>query len=189
MEDLGLLGRDFYTQPAIKVAKDLLGTFVVRKWRGKEIVGKIVETEVYPDTNDKASHSYLGRRTTRNEAEYLIGGHVYIYLVYGMYWQFNITTGLAEMPECVLIRALEPLTKENCANGPGKLCQYLKLNKSFYAEDLTASARIWLLPQKEIIKPARIVATKRIGIDYAGTYWANRKWRYYLKDNNFVSKK
>lgn len=189
MKEPASLNRDFYIQPALKVAKDLLGTFIIRRWRGQEIIGKIVETEAYPSVNDKASHSYLGKRTARNEAEYLIGGHVYIYLVYGMYWQFNITTGSAEAPECVLIRALEPATKENCANGPGKLCQYLKLNKSFYAEDLTVNAKIWLRPREAAIDSSQIISSKRIGIDYAGSYWASRKWRFYLKDNNFISKK
>ena len=178
------LERDFYTQPAMKVAKDLLGTFLVRSWRNKQLIGKIVETEVYPTVKDKASHAYLGKRTKRNQAEYLIGGHVYIYLVYGMYWQFNISTGPAEEPECVLVRALE---SEGQTNGPGKLCRYLKFNRSLYAEDLTISKRIWLEPRKG--KQGPIVAAKRIGIDYASPYWANKKWRYYLKDNKYVSKK
>ena len=31
------------------------------------------------------------------------------------------------------------------------------------------------------IKKPKIMATKRIGIDYAGVYWANKKWRFVLK--------
>ena len=70
----------------------------------------------------------------------------YIYLVYGMYWQLNISTSKGGKPECVLIRALELPKKEpeNLASGPGKLCRYLKLDKSFYGEDLSKSKRIWL---------------------------------------------
>ncbi len=177
------LSRNFYTRPALKIAKKLLGKYIVRKIGRKKLVGKIIETEVYIGPQDKASHSYKGKRTPRNRAEYLIGGHIYIYLVYGMYWQLNISTGKEEEPECVLIRAVEPEKDEiSLTNGPGKLCRYLKLNKSFYGEDLTKSKRIWLENHGQKIKPSQILATKRIGIDYAGLYWSRRKWRFLIKD-------
>ena len=191
------LKRNFYLQPTLKVAQELLGKFLIRKYRGKKIIGRIVETEAYIGPQDRASHAYLGKRTPRNQAEYLIGGHIYIYLVYGMYWQLNISTGQAGKPECVLIRALEPIEGFNCskkelkkiANGPGKLCRWLKLNKSFYGEDLTKSKRIWLEDLGKKVPFSEIVASKRIGIDYAGPYWSRRKWRFYLKNNDFVSVK
>lgn len=175
--------RNFYTEPTLYVAKDLLGKYIVRKWRGKTLEGKIIETEAYIGPKDRASHSYLGKRTPRNEAEFLKGGHIYIYLVYGMYWQLNITTSKNNTPECVLVRALD-LGNGNIkeTNGPGKLCRYLKLDKSFNREDVTRSKRIWLQDRGEKIEPSQILATGRIGIDYAGPYWAKRKWRFLLKD-------
>lgn len=181
--------RSFYTKPTLKIAKELLGKYIVRKIGNKKLEGKIIETEAYIGPQDKASHAYRGKVTPRNKAEYLIGGHIYIYLVYGMYWQLNISTSEAEKPECVLIRALEPtllntkykILNTKLTNGPGKLCRYLKLNKSFYAEDLTKSKRIWLEDRGLKIKPSQIAATKRVGIDYAGPYWANKKWRFLLK--------
>ncbi len=189
------LSRDFYTQPTLNIAKELLGKYIVRKIacphccakrcrRGrKKLVGKIIETEAYIGPQDKASHSYKGKRTLRNRAEYLIGGHIYIYLVYGMYWQLNISTKREGKPECVLIRAIKPEDGEiSLANGPGKLCRYLKLDKSFYGEDLTKSKRIWLEDRGEEIKPSQILATRRIGIDYAGPYWSRRKWRFLIKE-------
>ena len=207
------LSRRFYCQPALKVAKELLGKYLVRRIGQKKLVGKIVETEAYIGPKDKASHAYLpptlrskagggGKITSRNRAEYLIGGHIYIYLVYGMYWQFNISTSFIGKPECVLIRALEPIgvlplgrdlslpkgRTPNLTNGPGKLCRWLKLNKSFYAEDLTKSKRIWL-ENGEKISVEQVVAAKRIGIDYVGSYWAAKKWRFYIKGNQFVSVK
>jgi len=172
------LTRSFYTKPTLKVAKELLGKYIVRKISNKNLEGKIIETEAYIGPQDKASHAYGGKITSRNRAEYLVGGHIYIYLVYGMYWQLNITTAEGGKPECVLIRALD---LDKLANGPGKVCRYLKLNKSFYGEDLTESKRIWLEDRGEKIKPSQIIATKRIGIDYAGPYWANKKWRFVLK--------
>jgi DNA-3-methyladenine glycosylase len=188
------LGRNFYTRPTLIVARELLGKYIVRKVGKKKLVGKIVETEAYIGPEDKASHAYQGKITPRNRAEYLKGGHIYIYLCYGLHWQLNITTSFARKPECVLIRALEPKidkfqnkkAKINLSNGPGKLCRWLRLNKSFYGEDLTKSKRIWL-EEGEKIKPSWVVQTKRIGIDYAGS-WKNKPWRFYLKDNPFVSK-
>ncbi len=165
--------REFYTRPTLLVAKDLLGKYIVRRINNKEIIGQIIETEVYIGPKDKASHAYLGKKTKRNQAEFFIGGHIYIYLVYGMYWQLNIVTEKAGKPECILVRALD------LADGPGKVCRYLKLDKSFYGEDLTKSKRIWLEDRGVKVKPSQILATSRIGIDYAGPYWSRRKWRLY----------
>lgn len=177
------LNRDFYTRPTLEVAKNLLGKYIVRKVNGKELVGKIIETEAYIGPQDKASHAFGGKITPRNRAEYFVGGHIYIYLVYGMYLQMNISTSKEEKPECVLIRAIEPENDDiSSANGPGKFCRYLKLDKSFYGEDLTKSKRIWLEDRGERIKLSQILATKRIGIDYAGFYWSHRKMRFLIKD-------
>lgn len=182
------LPRAFYKKSTLKIARALLGKYLVRKIGSKIIAGRIVETEAYIGPQDRASHAFGGKKTERNKAEYLVGGHVYIYLVYGMYWQFNISTFKEGKPECVLIRALAPEPEQgsvrgknsDLASGPGKLCRYLKLDKSFYGEDLTKSKRIWLEDRGVRIKKTKITATKRIGIDYAGTYWANKKWRFVL---------
>lgn len=196
------LKRSFFIRPTLTVAKDLLGKYLVRKIGNKKLVGKIVETEAYIGPKDRASHAFGGRITERCKTEYLEGGHIYIYLCYGMYWQFNITTEKAGKPECVLIRALDynpPATlyppshpkKEKIkklASGPGKLCQWLKLDKSFDEEDLTKSKKIWLEDRGLKIKKSQIVATKRIGIDYAGI-WKEKPWRFYIKNNLFVSRK
>jgi DNA-3-methyladenine glycosylase len=192
------LGRKFFQRPTLKVAKELLGKYLVRKIGKKVIAGKIVETEAYIGPKDKASHTYGGKVTKRNQAEYLKGGHIYIYLVYGMYWQLNITTNQEGRPECVLIRALEPvegiegiknyeLGIRNLANGPGKLCRWLKLDRSFYGEDLCKSKRIWLEDRGVNLKKSQIVKAKRIGIDYAEE-WAEKLWRFYLKGSEFVSR-
>lgn len=187
----------FYTRKTLVVAKELLGKYLVRKIGRHKLVGKIVETEAYIGPKDRASHAFSGKITPRNKTEYLIGGHIYIYLCYGMYWQLNITTSRAGKPECVLIRALEPVIaniNECChkyrelASGPGKLCRWLKLDKSFDGEDLTKSKRIWLEDRGEKTKNRQIVANKRIGIDYAGP-WENKLWRFCIKNNPFVSRK
>lgn len=102
-------GRQFYIQPTLKIAKEILGNFLIHKIENKKLVGRIIETEAYIGPDDLASHAKGGRKTARNRAEFLKGGHIYIYLVYGMYWQFNISTFKENYPECVLIRALEPI--------------------------------------------------------------------------------
>lgn len=205
------LKRNFYKRPTLIVAKDLLGKYIVRKYKNQILQGKIIETEAYIGPFDKASHSFCprekrkplrikeiekifgkklakdkeflrnifnnyGKITMRNKVEYFEGGYIYIYLIYGMYWQLNITTFLKGFPECVLIRALD----KDEASGPGKLCLYLKLNKSFYAEDLTKSKRIWIEDKGEKIDFSKILCTKRVGISYAGLYWSRRKWRFIL---------
>ena len=184
------LGREFWLQPTLKVAWALLGEYLVRKDGRQGLIGKIVETEAYLGPRDRASHSFGGKVTKRNQAEYLIGGHVYIYLVYGMYWQLNITTAESGKPECVLIRALEPIKNGSgkIANGPGKLCRWLKLGKWCYGLDTVTSELLWVEDWGEKIKKSQIIAAKRVGIDYAGE-WATKKWRFYLKDNPFVSRK
>lgn len=160
------LNKEFYTRPAIELAKDLLGKYLVVNG----ISGKIIETEAYIGSRDRASHAYRGKITERNKIMYSAGGHVYIYFIYGMYWLLNITAGKEGDSECVLIRGLDK------SNGPGKLCRYLGLDKSFYGEDLTASQRIWLEDRFE--KKAKIKSSARIGIDYAGPYWSKRKLRF-----------
>jgi len=194
------LSRKFYLVDGITLAKKLLGKYIVRKFNSRKLIGKIVETEAYMGPEDKASHSYGGKITQRNQAEYLEGGHIYIYLCYGMYWQLNITANKNGKPECVLIRAVEPINSNSklkiknvkllrkLTSGPGKLCKWMKLNKSFNKEDLTKSKRIWIEDRGEKIKSSQIIRAKRIGIDYAGNFWKNKLWRFYIKNNPFVSK-
>lgn len=195
------LNRLFYTQPTLTVAKKLLGKYLIHNTGSGKLVGKIVETEAYIGPRDKASHAYKGKATERNQAEFLIGGHIYIYLVYGMYWQINISTSDHGKPECVLIRALEPVAGleqmkqlrynkdvKNLTNGPGKLCVAMKLDKSFYGVDLVNNSKIYLEDRGDKIFEKNIVSAPRIGIDYAGHYWSKTKWRFYIKNNKFVSK-
>jgi DNA-3-methyladenine glycosylase len=198
--------REFYTRDTLTVAQELLGKYIVRKIGKKFLVGKIVETEAYIGPKDRASHSFKWKVTKRNLAEFLEGGHIYIYLCYGMYWQLNITTSKNCIPECVLIRALEPVKDlktqnskvktalqnsklfkklKSLPNGPGKLSRWLKLDKSFYGEDLVTSKRIWLEEEGKL-SDSKIARTKRIGIDYAGP-WKHKLWRFYIKNNPFVS--
>ncbi|HHD92008.1 MAG TPA: DNA-3-methyladenine glycosylase [Candidatus Portnoybacteria bacterium] len=188
-----MLSRDFFLRPTIQVAKDLLGKNIIRQFKNNQkIIGKIVETEAYLGPKDRAAHSFGGKITPRNKIVYNQGGYIYIYLIYGMYWQLNFVTGQIGQPECILIRALEPIQPNSDEtkikpNGPGKLCQYLKLDKSFYSHDLCQKKKIWLEDTTKV-QSNLIISTSRVNIDYAGPYWSRRKLRFYIKDNPWVSR-
>ena len=195
------LHREFYTRPnVLAVARDLLGKLlVVPAKNGKRVSGKIVEVEAYRGPQDRAAHSFGGRRTKRTETMYRIGGTVYVFFVYGMYSQFNVVTNVADAPHAVLIRAVEPVDgielmrkrrkgqpDHNLTNGPGKLCIALGIDRGLDAADLLGN-RVWL-EQGENISRSRVAVGPRIGIDYAQE-WAHKPWRFWVKDNPFVSRK
>ena len=152
------LPRDFYTRPnVLTIARDLLGkVLVVPGSKGKQVSGIIVEAEAYRGPQDRAAHSYGGRRTKRTETMYGIGGTAYVFFVYGMYNQFNVVTGLAETPHAILIRALEPLEgielmrkrrhqkpDSNLTNGPGKLCIAMGIDRKLDGADLLGK-KVWI---------------------------------------------
>jgi len=195
------LPRDFYTRSnVVTVARDLLGKLlVVPTKNGARVSGKIVEVEAYRGPQDRAAHSYGGRRTTRTETMYGIGGTAYVFFVYGMYNQFNVVTNAADAPHAVLIRAVEPVegidvmrrrrpgkTDHNLTNGPGKLCIALDIDRKLDAADLLEN-RVWL-EEAERIPRSRILSGPRIGIDYAEE-WIDKPWRFWVKDNPYVSRR
>ncbi len=163
------LSRDFYLQDVLTVAPGLIGKkIVIISPGGIPVKFTITETEAYRGTEDKACHASKGR-TPRTEIMFHEGGHLYIYLIYGMYWMLNVVTGETDIPQAVLIRGLDNL------NGPGKLTRSLGIDRSFYGEDLTASQRIWI---EDSDINYEFKTSPRIGIDYSGEYWKSRPWRY-----------
>jgi len=183
--------RSFYLRPTLTVAKDLLGKNIVRKIGNRKLKARIVETEAYLGPKDMAAHTFGGKVTKRNKTVFKKGGHIYIYLCYGLHWQLNFVTRKKGVPECILIRAAEPVSKRKIVgktNGPGKLCRWFGLDKSFDKEDLVNSKRIWLETDGDKIKKSQILSSERIGIEYAKE-WARKPWRFYLRNNSFVSRK
>lgn len=194
------LHRSFYLRKdTVQIARELLGKLmVVPDEQGNRVSGMIVETEAYLGEADRAAHTYGGRRTPRNEVMYASGGHVYVFFVYGMYYQANVICGPIDHPQAILIRGVEPvegikimrqrrgeMKDENLTSGPGKLCIALAIDRNHNAEDLLGD-RIWLEEYRSF-KPTEIAAGKRIGIDYAGED-AARLWRFWVDGNGFVSK-
>ena len=199
--------KDFYNRSALDVAQDLLGKVLVREVDGKILKGKIVETEAYIGSIDKACHAYNGRRTKRTEILYEDPGVSYIYFIYGLYHCFNVVTNKKDVAEAVLIRAIEPINEldyisnirynkkydeltraqsKNLTNGPSKLCLAYLLNKDLNAIKLYEKGAVYITADNN--EDFEIVESKRIGIDYAEEA-KDFLWRFYIKDNIYVSKK
>ncbi len=138
--------------------------------KGNEIRVTITEVEAYRGTDDLGCHASKGL-TQRNRVMFSHGGMVYVYLIYGMYWMFNVVTSVENDPQAVLVRGVTG------ANGPGKLTRLLAIDKTFYGEDLSTSNRIWI--EESGLKPS-FVTKPRIGIDYAGHYWSKVPWRFIM---------
>lgn len=195
------LPQKFYTRNVLKVARDLLGKIFVVNNKGKILSGKIVEVEAYDGSCDEAAHTFNGK-TKRNEVMFETGGLLYVYFTYGMYYCSNVVTGEKDERTAVLLRALEPVEgieemslnrygkkeftdkeKLNLTSGPGKLCLALGINKSHNGASLIED-EIYILDNKKI-PSSKIVTTTRIGITKSKEF----PWRFYIKDNPYVSKK
>ncbi len=186
------LNRHFYNRPTLKVAKELLGKYLVVQKNGKHLSGKIVETEAYIGYQDPTSHAYRGM-TPRNQVMFGEPGHAYVYFTYGMHHCLNLVTEKKGCPAAVLIRSLEPtggieLMKKrrklkelkNLTTGPAKLCRALGVDLKFNGMDL-CSDFIYIEDRGAVIK--KISSSSRIGIKQGN----KRNWRFYIQDNKFVS--
>jgi DNA-3-methyladenine glycosylase len=191
----------FYRRSAETVARDLLGRYLVRELDGGRLVLRLVETEAYLGAADRASHAWDGRRTARNESLYLAGGHAYVYMIYGLHFCLNAVTGEAGVGSAVLLRAGEPIEGEermrenrgwvrvprpgDLAGGPGKLCQALAVGRELDGARLDRPP-LWIT-RGEAVAEAEIVASRRIGVDYAGeaALWP---LRFSLAGHRHVSK-
>lgn len=195
------LPRSFYLRTALQVARDLLGKHFVRNTGTKLLIGKIVEVEAYCK-GDPASHAFRGR-TRRNDVMFWEGGHLYVYFTYGMHFCANVVTGNEGIGEAVLIRAVEPLsgievmTKNrfpnfqslnyqsllSLSNGPAKFCKAFGLARQENGLDLLDSDIN--ITEGEPIPSKLIKRSPRIGIQHA----VEKKWRFFIAGNPWVSKK
>ena len=183
----------------VEIAKQLLGKVLCTKFDGVITKGKIVETEAYSGDNDKACHANKQKKTKRNQIMFGAGGHAYVYLCYGIHHLFNVVTNKEDHADAVLIRALEPLegeemmlkrrniiTKEKrLTAGPGMLSQALGIKTAHYGAALNSDT-IWI-EKGFAVDDVKIAVTNRIGVDYAEED-ALKPWRFYIKENSWVSK-
>lgn len=203
--------REFFAQDAVSLAPQLLGMHIVSRAGGAETAGIIVETEAYAGKADPAAHSCRGNPSGRTAVLYGPGGHAYIYLIYGMYCCLNISCAPEGDPQCVLIRALEPLSGleamatrrararrsasqgqplspagiRSLCNGPGKAAMALGLDRALNGEDLLGQTLF--LRHGTGAPPFEIIASPRVNIDYAGQA-AQWPYRFSVAGSPFVSR-
>ena len=189
-----ILDQEFYRrQDVVQISRDLIGKVFCTWFDGNLTAGMISETEAYCGRNDKACHANDGTRTARTEVMYGPPGRSYVYLCYGIHHLFNVVTNERGLADAVLIRGIQPLdgiclmkdrrgldTAKNLCNGPGKLTQALGIRTSMSGCSLMEPP-VWIEDRNLTIDQERIIATPRIGVDYAGEH-AKREWRFLLAD-------
>lgn len=207
-----VLRPNFFRRPAERVARDLLGTHLVRELAGERLILRLVETEAYVGPEDRACHAYGGRRTPRNESMYLEGGHAYVYFVYGMHFCLNVVTGPPSRGEAVLLRAGEPVAGEmtmrrlrhlrgpdrpprasgrvaagSVAGGPARLCQALAVDRALDGAAMTSTLGGLWLEEGDPIDESDVRLGPRIGVGYAGED-AALPLRFAVRGNPHVSR-
>lgn len=195
------LPRRFYEgTDVVRIAWDLIGKIIVTRIGGRETSARIVETEAYAGVTDKASHAYGGRRTERTEVIYARGGTAYVYLCYGIHHLFNVVTHEADTPHAVLIRGVEPLKgmkvmlertgkragDASLGRGPGNVSKALGITTALTGESLLGGL-IYIADDGYAYPPAAIIASARIGVDYAGED-ALLPYRFSVRGHRQVSK-
>lgn len=191
-----IIQQDFYLEPTLQVTRGLLGAILETNIDGKKTSGIIVETEAYLSTGDPACHASKGV-TKRNREMFNNGGIAYIYFIYGMHYCFNVVTEAKDSGCAVLIRGIEPLdgieimqerrkitTTTDLTNGPGKICSAFGINIHHNGAELFGNSGITIYQGKEISQ-SMIKTSSRIGISQGGEL----QYRYFIKDNRFVSKR
>lgn len=194
------LGYNFYNRAnVVTIAKELLGKVLISQWEGVVTSGRIVETEAYNGIIDRASHAWNGRRTNRTEVMYKEAGTGYVYLCYGIHHLFNVVTNEIDTPHAVLIRALEPLEgiehmlrrtnkvkpDRTLTSGPGNVAKALGISTLHSGINLLGDA-VFIADDGYKVAKKNIVATPRIGVDYAGAD-AMLPYRFIIKGNIYVS--
>ena len=193
------LERAFFARDTLRVARELLGQRLVRQLNGQRIAGRIVETEAYVGEGDAACHAARGR-TARNAVMFGPAGYAYVYFIYGMHYCFNIVTETEGFGAAVLVRALEPLEGIDAmrhhrkgrdgvelTNGPAKLCYALAIDRDLNGADLVTSEELWI--ESDVSMPDDEVATgPRVGVRGDGRA-LTLPWRFWLRDNGYVSRR
>ena len=180
------LSRSFYDRPTLKVAREILGKYLVRETGAGMVVARIIDVEAYVGPEDKACHASKGR-TKRTDVLFGKPGLTYVYLIYGMHNLLNFVTERVDFPAAILIRGIEIHEREKKRlpeplriDGPGRVCKQLHIDRTHNRLDATTGQSIWIEDRGESIRSKLITTLPRVGIDYAGE-WANKPWRFCLR--------
>jgi DNA-3-methyladenine glycosylase len=187
------LKRQFFNRPTLHVARELLGTRLVRLEGGERTAGIIVETEAYIGEEDLGCHASAGY-TPRTQVMYGTPGHTYVYFTYGMHWMLNFVTEAEGFPAAVLIRGIEPTEgieriaarrtgrpKEQWTNGPGKICQALSINRALNGADLCAPEAELFVENGVNILASSVTNSPRVGLNSVPEPWKSLPWRFVAK--------
>lgn len=184
--------RAWYARPVLEVARDLLGTLVVRDHPEGPRVGRIVEVEAYDGPHDQASHARVGP-TPRTAPMFGAPGHAYVYLVYGVHHCLNVVAHPEGAASAVLVRAFEPVSGfppgagARVAAGPGLVGRALGVDRRDSGHDLTLGERLWLAHGTPV-GDADVLQGPRVGVAYAGPDWASRPWRFGIRGSASLSR-
>lgn len=184
----------------VALSRDLIGKYLYSNIDGQLTGGYIAETEAYNGVVDKASHAYGNRLTPRTQTMYMQGGVAYIYLCYGIHEMLNIVTSVEGQPHAVLIRAIDPtvgldimqyrrnmaIIKPTITSGPGSVAKALGVSRKINAISLQSNV-LWLADEGLTFADDEVAAVPRVGVNYAGDD-ALLPYRFYVKDNKYVSK-
>lgn len=165
-----ILAADFFSRPALLVARELIGKVLVRRAGGREYRAIITETEAYIGPHDLACHGSRGR-TPRNEVMFGPAGRWYVYFIYGMHWMLNVVTDTEGHPAAVLLRGAGAWT------GPARLTKALQIDKRLNTQVAAPASGLWIEDARLEIPRRQVKRTPRIGVDYAG-HWAAKPYRF-----------
>jgi DNA-3-methyladenine glycosylase len=183
---LSELPREFFRLDTVQVARAIIGAWFVRRHENCWYGARIVETEAYLGSLDAAAHTWRGRRTPRVEPMYMDGGHLYVFLVYGMHHCANVVTRPAGIAEAVLLRAAEAPGQKapKLLSGPGKLCAAMGITREFSGGDLLSNGDLRIIKSPD--ETPNIGVSERIGVEYAGEA-ADWPLRFFDLDSPAVS--
>lgn len=190
------LTRSFFDRPTLVVARELLGKYIVHDHDGKTISLMITEVEAYDGANDLASHASRGRNskaghTPRATIMFGEAGRFYMFFTYGMHWMANVVTGAKNYPAAILLRggvfkdetrdANKMQIKKILINDPARLTNFLKIDGTLNGKPARRATGVWFEDRGVKISRSDIIASKRIGVDYAGPIWAGKEWNFRIK--------
>ena len=191
------LSRQFFEQPTLVVARQLLGTRLVRldsAAEGGRLAGIIVEVEAYRGEDDLGCHARAGR-TLRTQVMYGPPGHTYVYFTYGMHWLLNFVTEAEGFPAVVLIRALWPtegipvlaarrsgIPRQHWTDGPAKLCRAFHIQQAFYQLDMCVPEASLFVEEGLAIPELSVTTGPRVGLNSVPEPWKSIPWRFRIQD-------